>query len=190
MNSRRIKKADINDLILNQTDFMTEELNELLATQVIKELSNSYLYFAMATKCATASYNGFSNFFNEKAKEEYQHACMIRDILVDVNKKVKFYSIPEIQFIGSDLIEIFKQFLNAEKQTTADWIAIKEAMNRDNAFGASCLGQFVDMFLNEQISEEKEAKDLLTIITKARGDASAILSIENRLMTEASKLLN
>lgn len=181
---RRMRKADINDIILNQTDFMSSELTELLGKQVINELSSAYLYFAMSAKCATASYNGFSKFFYEKAEEEIEHANKVKNLMIEMNKPIKFYAIPEINFIGSDLIEIFKQFLESEKKVTQQWLEIKDASLKDRNFASFCLNETIDWFLNEQITEESEASGMLKLLTKARGDMSAILTIENRLFGE------
>lgn len=184
MYARRFRKADITNLVLNQTDFISPELTERLGKQVINELSSAYLYFAMSAKCGTASYHGFEKFFYEKAEEEIGHANKVKQIMIDMNKPIKFYAIPEINFMGSDLIEMFKQFLEAEKKVTQQWIEIRELCDKDSRYAAVCLNETIDWFLSEQIEEENEAADLLTLITKSRGDMSAILTIENRFFCE------
>ena len=184
MYARRFRKADISDLVLNQTDFISAELAERLGKQVINELGSAYLYFAMSAKCGTASYHGFEKFFMEKAEEEIEHANKVKQIMIDMNKPIKFYAIPEINFIGTDLIEMFRQFLDAEKKVTQQWIEIRELCDKDSKYAAVCLNETIDWFLGEQIEEENEAADLLTLITKSRGDMSAILTIENRFLCD------
>jgi ferritin len=104
--------------------------------------------------------------------------------MIDMNKPIKFYAIPEINFIGTDLIEMFRQFLDAEKKVTQQWIEIRELCDKDSKYAAVCLNETIDWFLGEQIEEENEAADLLTLITKSRGDMSAILTIENRFFCD------
>jgi ferritin len=189
MKFRRVRNASVEG-ILEQTNFMSDELNDLLSKQVIHELSSAYLYFAMSAKCGMASFHGFEKFFYKKAKEEIYHANKVKKALIDMNKPITFYSIPSIDYMGTDLLEMFNQFLAAEKKVTAQWLLIKETCENDDVSASVVLSNLIDWFLAEQIEEENEASDLLTLITKSKGNMASILAIESRLVCDNNGFLD
>ena len=144
----------------------------------------------MSAKCGMASFHGFEKFFYKKAKEEVGHANKIKKTLIDMNKPIKFYSIPSIDYMGTDLLEMFTQFLAAEKKVTQQWLAIKQACENDEVLASATLSNLIDWFLAEQIEEENEASDLLTLITKSKGNMASILAVESRVVCDNKGFLD
>ena len=57
------------------------EVKKLLNEQINKELYSAYLYLSIADYYAQKNLNGFENWFLVQAKEEQDHAMLIRQYL-------------------------------------------------------------------------------------------------------------
>ena len=69
---------------------LDKKVAELINEQINKELYSAYLYWDFANFYADEGLDGFRNWYEVQAKEERDHAIMMRAYLIDSGVRVTF----------------------------------------------------------------------------------------------------
>ena len=123
---------------------------------------------------------GFANWTKVQAKEEVEHGLKLFDYLIERNSFVTLKQIktPEFEFNG--ILSIFNHIYEHEKSITASVMQIAKAA--EDECDRTTLS-FIDWFINEQIEEEQNVKDIIKRL-ELFGDNHASLFLMDKELGE------
>jgi len=157
---------------------LTKKMESHLNEQVNDELSAAYLYLSMSYDMKDKGWNGFSSWFFEQSKEEFEHAQRIMDFIVSVDGKVKLSPIDEVQQEWNSPKDAFENTLLHEKKVT---VKIHELMDLAIEMKDYATQNMLKWFVDEQVEEEDTARGILQALEIIEGDKSAMYLLDKKL---------
>lgn len=146
--------------------------------QVTMELRAAYLYLAMSAWFDGEKLPGFSHWMRVQSKEELAHAEKFLDHLLDRNEQIKLGTIDAPPSTFGSVRDAIEAVAAHEAKVSGAINAIyDEAMKR----GDHASRPLLNWFVNEQIEEEKTARDLLDRLDLAGDDRAALITIDQEL---------
>jgi ferritin len=159
---------------------LDKKVAELLNDQVSKELYSSYLYLDFANYFHEIGLDGFANWYDIQAKEELDHAMLMRTYLHNNSEKVKFETIDQPSAKIDAPMDALKEALKHEHYVTTLINGIYRAANDANDFRTM---QFLDWFVKEQGEEEKNSEDLIRKYELFGSDPKGLYSLNQELLS-------
>lgn len=157
---------------------LNDKIAKLINEQINKELYSAYLYLDFANYYADAGLDGFAHWYEIQAREETDHALMMRRYLIDNGIRVTFDTIAKPDKKFADNVAPLKAGLDHEQYVTslinniyAEAFAIKDFKTM----------QFLDWFIKEQGEEEKNAEDLLKKMDIFGKEAKGLYALNQEL---------
>ena len=157
---------------------LEKKVADLLVDQVNKELYSAYLYMDFANYYADEGLDGFRNWYEVQAKEERDHALMIRTYLIDNGVRVTFDAIAKPDKTFKTHMDPLVAGLEHERYVTSLITAIYNAASDAKDYKTM---QFLDGFVKEQGEEEKNADDLIKKMKLFGGDAKGLYMLNQEL---------
>ncbi|MCH5160808.1 MAG: ferritin [Clostridiales bacterium] len=157
---------------------LNEKIAKLINEQVNKELYSGYLYMDFANYYADAGLDGFANWYEAQAREECDHALMMRRYLIDNGVKVVFGQIAKPDKKFADNVAPLKAGLEHEQYVTS--LINNIYMEAFNLKDFKTM-QFLDWFIKEQGEEEKNAEDLLKKMEVFGKDSKGLYALNQEL---------
>lgn len=156
-----------------------EKLRKAINEQINKEFYSSYLYLAMAAHFDAAALPGFAKWMKVQASEEWGHGMRFYDYLTEVGAPVELAPIamPPAKF-GTPK-EIFEQVLAHELTVTASINAIFELAKAEKDPKTELM---LHWFINEQIEEEKNDRDIIDQLTMSGGNSFGIMFLDQHVL--------
>lgn len=142
---------------------VSNEIGNMLTEQMGKELYNHFLYLAMANFCGLEGIVDLEEYYRKRAHEEHVHFMWIFDYLTECDFAFKIPTVDTIKEPVEDIVEIFRETVKAEIQTSEDIDKIYEqaVSEKDNH-----TRQWLDQkLIPEQHEEETTSRTALDIIT-------------------------
>jgi ferritin len=137
---------------------LKQDVKKLLNEQINKEFYSAYLYLYIAGYYAAKNLNGFENWFLVQAREEQDHAMLIRQYLINEGEEAALTAIDAPR----DAFDSFRAPLTAalkhEQFVTESIYAIYAQAQKEGDFRTV---NFLNWFVNEQGEEEKNADELI-----------------------------
>jgi len=157
---------------------MNKKLIDEMNVQINKEIYSGYLYLAMAAHFEEENLSGFANWMTIQAEEELEHAMKFFKFLPEVGGKVILDAIekPDSDF-GSPK-KVFEQVLEHEQYVTSRIHLLYKLAVETNEYPTQ---MFLQWFVNEQVEEEKNAKEILGNIKLAGESGNALLMLDRAL---------
>ena len=137
---------------------LDKKVADLLNEQINKEFYSAYLYMDFANYYADEGLDGFRNWYEVQAKEERDHAIMMRAYLIDNGVRVKFDKIAAPDAKLKEFMDPLKAGLEHERYVTSLIAEIYNAAAEAKDYKTM---QFLDWFVKEQGEEEKNAEELI-----------------------------
>jgi len=137
---------------------LNEKVSNLINDQINKEFYSAYLYLDFANYCEDLGLDGFAHWYEIQAKEERDHAYLLRKYLIDNGIRVTFDTIAKPDKVFANAIEVLEAGLEHERYVTS---LITSIYNEAFMIKDYKTMQFLDWFIKEQVEEEKNAEDLL-----------------------------
>ena len=157
---------------------LEKKVADLIVDQVNKELYSAYLYMDFANYYADEGLDGFRNWYEVQAKEERDHALMIRTYLIDNGVRVTFDAIAKPDKTFKTHMDPLVAGLEHERYVTSLITAIYNAASDAKDYKTM---QFLDWFVKEQGEEEKNADDLIKKMKLFGGDAKGLYMLNQEL---------
>lgn len=156
------------------------QIQSKLNSQLTKEIFSAYLYLAIANYYSEQGLDGFTNWFEVQAKEELDHALLIRKYLLNQGAVVTLEKItaPDVNYTKLD--QALCAALAHERMITASIGDIYTAALDSRDYGAT---QFLDWFVKEQIEEEKNSMDLCKKFELFGEDVKGLYMLNAELLT-------
>lgn len=156
-----------------------EKLRKSINEQINKEFYSSYLYLAMAAHFDANALPGFASWMKVQASEEWGHGMRFYDYLTEVGATVELaaISLPPAKF-GTPK-EIFEQVLAHERTVTASINAIYELSKAERDPKTELM---LHWFINEQVEEEKNDRDILDQLEMSGGTPFGLMFLDQHVM--------
>ena len=163
-----VQKPDRTKIITNKnTTTMKKNISDRLTAaindQINAELWSAYLYLSMSMDQEAKGNKGFANWFFIQFQEEQDHARIFMNMLNSRGAEVKLQPIAEVQTEWESPLAAWEKTLEHEQVVTGrinDLMAIAKE-ERDYASES-----FLQWFVDEQIEEEENARDIIDILEK------------------------
>lgn len=164
--------------IRTEVVMLNDKISKLINEQVNKELYSAYLYLDFANYYADAGLDGFAHWYEIQAREECDHALMMRRYLIDNGVRVAFDTIAKPDKKFADTVAPLKAGLEHEQYVTS---LINNIYSEAFAIKDFKTMQFLDWFIKEQGEEEKNAEDLLKKMEVFGTDAKGLYALNQEL---------
>ena len=157
---------------------ITKTMQNAINKQINAELWSAYLYLAMSMDAEAKAFKGIANWFFVQWLEEQDHARIFQNYMNSIGAKVILQPIDKVESEWDNPLEMFRQTLEHEKEVTEMINSlVRLAMNEGDFATLSRLQWFVD----EQVEEEENARDLVDDFSRAGNDFGTILELDSRL---------
>ncbi len=156
-----------------------DKLKKAINDQINKEFYSSYLYLAMAAHFDSKALPGFGQWMKVQAAEEWTHGMKFYEYLYEVGSEVELKAIeaPPVKFGSAK--EIFQQVLEHEKLVTASINAIYDLAKKENDPKTELM---LHWFINEQVEEEKNARDILDQLEMGGGNSFGLMFMDKHVL--------
>ena len=157
-------------------------LQEAFNRHINAEFYSSYLYLSMSTYCDSIDLPGFAHWMRIQSQEEDDHAMRFLTYIEDRDGRVTLLPIeqPPIEF--NSVEDVMRQTLEHE-QHVSQLINQLYSVAADSADFASQV--MLQWFVNEQVEEEKTARDVIASLDKVAGRSDALLLLDREMAARA-----
>jgi ferritin len=159
-------------MMLNQA--MQGAIND----QINNELFSMYSYLSMSAYCEHKQFRGCAKWMRLQSQEEHGHAMRLYDFLVARQGRVKLQPISQPQLDFSSIADVFEKALAQEQEVTKQINGLYEMAFSEKAFAALVE---LEWFINEQVEEEKTARDIVYKFNLVKDDPAALLDLDREL---------
>jgi ferritin len=157
---------------------LNEAMQGAINEQINNELFAMYSYLAMSAYCEHKQFRGCAHWMRLQSEEEHLHAMRLYDFLIARQGRVKLLPIAEPQFDFASVPEVFQKALQQEQKVTSQINTLYEMAFKEKAFAALVE---LEWFINEQVEEEKTARDIVYKFELVKGDPAALLDLDREL---------
>jgi ferritin len=157
---------------------VSQTVQDAINTQINNELGASYSYLAMSAFCQRMNFVGAARWLRAQSQEEYGHGMKLFDFLLARNGTVKLIAVPEPKQEYSSIANVFEQALAQEIEVSAQIDKLYELVFNQKAFAALVELQW---FLQEQVEEEKTAREIVAKFHLVKNDPASLLEIDREL---------
>jgi len=157
---------------------ISEKINNILNEQINKEFYSGYLYLSISAYLKGLGLKGFASWLRIQAKEEVEHGLRIFDYIINCNSFVTLKQIhmPDFEFNG--VLPVIRKIYEHEKSITSSIMTV--AKLAEDECDRTTLN-FVDWFIEEQVQEEENIKDIIKRLELFGEDKVALLLIDREL---------
>ena len=159
---------------------ISKPLQEALNEQINHELFSAYLYLSMSAHFETQNLTGFANWMRVQYQEETGHAMKFYKYIFDRNGVVTLKAISQPATKFKTPADIFKQVLDHEQKVTSLINKLYELAVKEKDYAAQ---SFLHWFINEQVEEEKNAIDILNMLTMIGDSPVSLMMVDRQLAT-------
>ena len=157
---------------------LNEAVQQAINAQINNELNSMYSYLSMSAYCEHKLFRGCAHWMRLQSHEEYTHAMRLYDFLIARQGLVKLQPIAQPQIDFGSVPEVFQKALEQEQQVTSQINALYELAFKEKAFAALVE---LEWFINEQVEEERTARDVVHKFELVNGDPAAMLDLDREL---------
>lgn len=158
---------------------MDKKIADLINDQINAELFSSYLYLDFANYYHDEGLEGFANWFDIQAKEELDHAMLMRTYLFNNGYRVTLDAIEKPDKKCKKANDALKFSFEHEKYITSLIHKIYKAAKDADDFRTM---EFFNWFVKEQGEEEKNADDLIKKFELYGKDAKGLYELNKELL--------
>ena len=156
----------------------SKTLEQAMNKQLNKELYSGYLYLAMAAHFEATNMPGFASWMRAQSNEENAHAMKFWEFIYDRGGEVALLAIDQPPSKFKNPVDAFEQALRAEQDNTAEINKLYEMAVGEKDYAAQV---FLQLFISEQVEEEKMASDVVEQLKMVGDSPSALLMLDREM---------
>ena len=163
---------------------LSKKVEKALNKQVNAEFWSAYLYLSMASCLEDKGLSGMANWMRQQFAEEQEHAIKLFNYIIDKGGRVLLEPIAKVDTEWKDALDVFKSTLKHEEKVTAminDLCALAIA-EKDYATES-----FLHWFVDEQVEEEKNAREIIDVLTMIGKDGYGLYRYDKELAARKSE---
>lgn len=157
---------------------ISKELEQAINAQINAELWSAYLYLSMSMHFANAGYDGIANWYAVQFKEEQDHATIFMNYLNSRDGKVTLQPIAGVDTEWESPLAAFAATLAHEQKVTA---LINSLFGLAEAEHDYATRDRLAWFVNEQVEEEENARQLIDKFTLIGNDGMGLYMLDQEL---------
>ena len=159
---------------------LSENVQEALNRHINEEFYSSYLYLSMSAYCEALDLPGFAHWLRIQSQEEYAHAMNLYDFVLNRQGRVTLHHIsqPALEF-GSPL-EVMQTTLTHEQEVSRLINRLYELASQEGDYPTQV---HLQVFITEQIEEEKTAADIVAQLRMIGDNSSDLLLLDREMAT-------
>lgn len=157
---------------------LNEAMQAAINDQINNELFAMYSYLSMSAYCEHKQFRGCARWMRLQSEEERIHAMRLYDFLIARQARVRLKPISEPQFDFASVPDVFQKAFEQEQSVTTQINALYEMAFNEKAFAALVE---LEWFINEQVEEEKTARDIVYKFQLVKNDPAALLDLDREL---------
>ena len=161
------------------SQLVQDKINE----QINNELNSSYSYLSMAAYCEHMQFTGCAHWLRMQSQEEQTHAMRLFDFLIARGGRVVLKEINEPKVEFDSITDVFRASLEQELEVTRQIDALYELAFSEKAFAALVE---LEWFIQEQVEEEKTAREILHKFELVDGDPASLIDLDEKLGARTS----
>ena len=152
--------------------------------QLKYEIDSAYLYLAMSAYCESQSLTGMAAWLRIQWQEELEHAMKLFRYVCERNGRVTLDGVekPPVEFASPSAL--FTMVLDHEKKVTSAINKLYDLAVKENDHATQIELQW---FVKEQVEEEKNASDVLHMLSVAGESGVSLLMLDRQLGQRAAK---
>jgi ferritin len=155
-------------------DVMQKAINE----QINNELFSMYSYLSMSAFCEFEQFPGCAKWLRVQSQEENGHALRLYDFLTARQGRVQLRPIGQPQVDFESIAHAFEKALEQEQIVTQQIDALYELAFKEKAFATLVE---LEWFIQEQVEEEKSAREIVHKFKLVKDDPAALLDLDREL---------
>ena len=163
---------------------LSKKVEKALNKQVNAEFWSAYLYLSMASCLDAKGFSGMADWMRSQFAEEQEHALKLFNYIIDKGGRVLLEPIAEVPTEWKDALDVFKSTLKHEQTVTSminDLCALAIA-EKDYATES-----FLHWFVDEQVEEEKNAREIIDVLTMIGKDGYGLYRYDKELAARKSE---
>ncbi len=157
---------------------MNAKIEEAFNQQLNEELYSAYLYLAISAHFEAENLKGMANWMRVQAQEEVTHAMKFYHFIIDRDGKVTLTEIRTPKASWKSPEDAFSDALSHEKKISSLINDLVDLSLKENEHAANT---FLQWFVNEQVEEEANAKEILDKLKFVGDNKVAQFMIDNEL---------
>jgi ferritin len=157
---------------------MSDQLLKAMNDQANMEFASAYLYLGMCYNMEEANLKGTAHWLRKQYEEELTHAYKILDFIEDRDGKVELPAIPAYTLHFDCPFEVSKTVLAHEQKVTASIRHLFGMAREEKDYEAEI---FLQWYVNEQIEEEVNSRDLVDKFGIAKDCKGAVMMLDAEL---------
>lgn len=157
---------------------LNDVVREAINRQINNELFSMYSYLSMSAYCEFQQFRGCAHWMRLQSQEEYTHAIRLYDFLIARQARVQLLPLAQPQMDFKSLLDVFERALEQEQSVTAQINSLFELAIEQKAFAALVE---LEWFINEQVEEEKSARDIVHKFKLVGSDPASLLDLDREL---------
>jgi ferritin len=166
---------------------LSDKILAALNAQATQEHLNSFVYLAISCCCSNKNLLGFAKYFYQQSCDEREHGMKIAEYILSQSCPVIIGDIQSVKSSWNNIQEIFAAVLNQEQQNTA---LINNVVKLADIEGDNATCNFLQWFVDEQVSEEREAGVMLAKVKMIETDNGSLLAMDHELGEESGEDMN
>jgi ferritin len=157
---------------------LNEVMQEAINGQINNELFAMYSYLSMSAYCEHKQFIGCAKWMRIQSQEEYTHSMRLYDFLLMRQGRVRLRPIAQPQIDFASVPDVFQTAFEQEQGVTAQINKLYELAFQEKAFAALVE---LEWFIQEQVEEEKTARDIVYKFQLVKDDPAALLDLDREL---------
>lgn len=158
----------------------TKRMEDALNEQVNAEFWSAYLYLSMSAHFASEGFPGVANWMHIQAKEENTHAVKFFNYIIERDGKALLKPIAAVETKWANPIAAFEEVLKHEQKVTSLINNLMQIAVEEKDYASQSM---LKWFIDEQVEEEANAKEILDSLRMVKGEGQGMLLIDRELRT-------
>ncbi|MFC2049465.1 ferritin [Chlamydiota bacterium] len=157
---------------------LTPRMRDALIQQISMEQGSSNLYLTFASYFGDIGLDGCEAFFRNSSKEETEHALRFYNLLIDRGEKFQLQAVNASALMPTSPLDAFTKLMDNEILVTRAIHNLYTIALEEKDYATQV---FLQDFLLLQVQEEKEAQDLLDLLSSGPTDPALLLLFDNKV---------
>ncbi|HOK95679.1 MAG TPA: ferritin [Anaerohalosphaeraceae bacterium] len=157
---------------------LNKKMEEALNKQINAETYSAYLYWSMSAALEKMNLPGFASWMRVQAQEEMVHASMFYKHIIERDGTVRLAAVDAPPHQWSGVQQVFEAALKHEQHVSGLINSLFDLAVQEKDHAANL---FLQWFVNEQIEEEKNARDIIGRLEIAGGTAGGLYMLDKEM---------
>ena len=157
---------------------ISKKLAKAINDQINAEMWSAYLYLSMSQDIYAKGFKGIAHWYKVQFLEEQAHAAIMINYMHSQGAKVILAPIAKVQTEWKTVLKAFEDTLEHEKKVTAMINNLCDIADEDRDRAAA---NFLAWFVDEQVEEEENARDLIAQCTMIGDNTTGRLMLDKEL---------